>query len=390
MQMTAKSPVAVVRCESYDLKALDSAIARACELIELRELGEYVGKKVLLKVNHLNGASPDASANTHIQFTRSVIRYLKSQGLDPVVSDSAGAFEDTVGCFERSGYTAMCKEEGVSILPLSQNGYREIEIPDGRQVRSALVSRLFLDADLVISLPKVKTHVQTVFTGAVKNFFAVLPIAERRRFHRLSKYEAFSESIVDLYSVVGKGVTLMDGVWGMQGNGPSSGSPRELGLVLASKSAANLDVVASYAIGLSSDRVHTVKDTIARGAAIPLDRMEVLGEPLSGIERRFDIPMRLLLRANPLIEQLTDILLGVHSSALEVDAARCTACGHCRNICPVGAITIDKHARIDYSNCIKCYCCFEVCPCDAITRKQPFWGRVLGRLRGRDRKARQS
>ncbi|MBN2208507.1 MAG: DUF362 domain-containing protein [Candidatus Coatesbacteria bacterium] len=379
--MTRSAPVSIVRCESYKLEALGPAIAEACKLIACEDLETYVGKRVLLKVNLLNGANPDASANTHIEFSRGVIRYLKSRGLTPVVSDSSGPFEDTMGCFARSGYAAMCKEEGTSILPLSQNGYVRIEIPDGRQIRSVLASRLFLDADLVISLPKVKTHVQTVFTGGVKNFFAVLPLAERRRFHRLSKYEAFSESIVDLYSAVGRGIALMDGIVGMQGNGPSSGSPKELGLVLASRNAANLDVVACSVIGLSRNRVHTVKDTIERGMAAPIENIEVLGPAPSEVARRFDIPVRLLLRANPIIEKLTDIVLGLHASALEVKTAKCTACGHCRDICPVGAIVIDKHCRIDYSECIKCYCCFEVCPYGAIQRKQPFGGRILRRLR---------
>jgi len=379
--MTPSAPVAVIRCESYEPLALSSAVAEACRRVGFEDFEAYVGKFVLVKVNLLNGANPEASANTHIEFTRSVVRYLKSHGLNPVVSDSSGPFEDTPGCFTRSGYAAMCKEEGTSIIPLSQNGYERIEIPGGKQVRSVLVSRLFLDADLVISLPKLKTHAQTVFTGAVKNFFAVLPLAERRRFHRLNKYEAFSESIVDLYSAVGRGIALMDAIVGMQGNGPSSGSPRELGLVLASKNAANLDVVACRVIGLSHNRVHTVKDTIERGMAARLEEIEVLGPPLSEVTRKFDIPVRLLLRANPIIERLTDIALGLHASALEVEAAKCTACGHCRNICPVGAIAIDKHCRINYSECIKCYCCFEVCPYDAIQRKQPFGGRILRRLR---------
>ena len=382
--MTPREPVAIVRCESYAPDALASAITRAWELIELKELDAYVGKNVLVKINLLNGASPDVCANTHVEFTRGVITYLKSRGLKPVVSDSSGPLEDTGGCFERSGYAAMCEEEGVALLPLSKSGYIEIELPDSKQVKSALVSRFLLEADLVISLPKLKTHVQTVFTGAVKNFFGALPLSERRRLHRLNRYEDFSESIVDLYSVVGKGIALMDAVVGMQGNGPSSGGPRELGLVLASRNAANLDVVACRAIGLSSGRVHTVKDTIARGLAARLDQLELLGEPLSEVEKRFDIPMRLLLRANPIIEQLTDIALGLHASALEVLADRCTGCGHCRNICPVGAITIDNSCRIDYSQCIKCYCCFEVCPYDAILRKQPFWGRVMGKLMGRN------
>ena len=384
--MTPKDPVkdtvALVRCESYEREALDTAIASAAELIGFTELAEYVGKKVLVKINLLNGAGPETSSTTHIEFTRSVIRYLKSHGIEPVVSDSSGPLEDTWGCFRRSGYAAMCEEEGVSIEPLSRAGYERIEIVNGKQVSSALVSRLFLDADLVISLPKLKTHVQTVYTGAVKNFFAVLPLSERRRFHRLNRYERFSEAIVDLYSVVGRGVSLMDGIVGMEGNGPSTGRPRELGVVLASANAANLDVVACEVIGLSQTRVHTVKDTIARGFAARFEEVQIVGDSLSQVSRKFHVPPRLLLRANPIIEGLTDIVLGLHGSAVEVHADKCTSCGHCRNICPVGAITIDNYCRIDYSKCIRCYCCFEVCPNDAIVLRRPFVRRVLGRLRG--------
>jgi len=380
--MTAQDPVAVVRCESYEREALDAAIDGAAELIGFTELGEYVGKRVLVKINLLNGARPEACSNTHIEFTRSVIRNLKSHGIEPVVSDSSGSFEDTWGCFRRSGYAAMCEDEGVSIEPLSKHGYDRIDIANGKQVSSALVSRFFLEADLIISLPKLKTHVQTVYTGAVKNFFAVLPLSERRRFHRLKRYERFSEAIVDLYSAIGRGVSLMDGIMGMQGNGPSTGSPCKLGVVLASRNAANLDVVACGAIGLSQKRVHTVKDTIARGFAARLDQVQIVGDSLSQVERKFHVPARLLLRANPIIEGLTDIVLGLHASAVEVQNGKCIGCGHCRNICPVGAITIDKHCRIDYSKCIKCYCCFEVCPNEAIVRRAPFVGRVLDRLRG--------
>ncbi|MBN1593903.1 MAG: DUF362 domain-containing protein [Candidatus Coatesbacteria bacterium] len=384
--MTLKSPVAIAKCASYSPAELDAAISRVLELIEIEESGDLAGKRVLLKINHLNGTAPEASANTHIEFTRAVIRHLKSRGIALFVSDSAGPLEDTLGCFKRSGYSQMCDEEGVELVPLSRDGYERIDLPDGRQIKSILVSRLLMEAELVISLPKIKTHVQTVFTGAVKNFFGAIPLAERRRLHRLNKYERFSESIVDLYSLFSGGIAIMDGVVGMQGNGPSSGAPRKLGALIASRNAANLDVVACSLIGLSSGRVHTVKDTIARGMALPLDEIEVLGDPISELRTPFDIPMRLLLRANPLIERATDVILGVHSSALIVLKDRCTRCGHCQNICPVGAITIDKCCRIDYSKCIKCYCCFEVCPYDAILRKQPFLGRIVSRLLGRNRR----
>lgn len=375
-------PVSIVRCESYKQEQVSQAITRACELCSAGSLTACKDKNVLLKINLLNGTRPDTATNTHVEFTRAVVRVMKQYGAKVTISDSSGPLKDTKDCFDSSGYSAMSKAEDVELLPLSASGYQEVPIPGGKRIHSALVARLLLEAELVVSLPKLKTHVQTAFTGAVKNFFGALPFSERRRLHRLATYEAFSESIVDLYSAVGRGMCLMDAIVGMQGTGPSSGSPARIGLVLASENGANLDVAATEIVGLSAGRVHTVKDTIARGLASSSEHLRVVGEDLSEVRRDFKIPPRLLLRANPLIERLTDLFLGVHKSAVVVDEKRCEACGHCQDICPVGAIRIDKYCRIDYEKCIKCFCCFEICPYGAIDLKKTVWARIWDSLRG--------
>ncbi|MCD6327543.1 DUF362 domain-containing protein [bacterium] len=373
--------VSIVRCRNYDQGELSPAIAESFDLAEPNAKNLYRGKDVLVKINHLSGGTEEIPANTHIEFTRAVIRHLKALGATPTVSDSPGPLSITDECFRSSGYEAMCLEEGTKIVTLSSKGYKEIPIPGGKKITKVLVSRLLLESELIVSLPKMKTHVQTVFTGAVKNWFGALPLSERRRLHRLKRYETFCEAIVDLYSGIGKGLVLMDAVIGMQGHGPASGERKEVGLVLASKNCANLDVVACNVAGLGPGSVHTVKETISRGLAEPLDRIEVVGEPLSDVTCKFDIPPRLLLRANPLLEHLTDLFLGLYRGVVLVQEEYCTSCGLCAEICPVGAIMIDKYCRIDYSRCIKCYCCFEICPHGAIVLKQSFWGRILRRVR---------
>ena len=375
------SPVAIVRCGSYDASVLRDAVARAWRLAGLGDARFYRGKEVLVKVNLLGGQRPESAVNTHPEFARAVLRHLVDLGARPTVSDSSGPFEDTRSCFESSGFAAMCKEEGVPIVPLSSMGYEQVEIPDGKRIDTALVARMLVEAEAVVSLPKLKTHMQTVLTGAVKNFFGALPLSERRRLHRLARYDVFSEAIVDLYSAVGRGDVLMDAVVGMQGTGPASGRPGRVGLVIASRGAAEVDVVAARVMGLSPETVRTVGDTIERGMASSVEQLQLLGEPLEEVVSPFDIPSRLLLRANPVIEKLTDVALGLYRSAVEVDIAKCTACGHCKAICPASAITIDKYCRIEYAKCISCYCCFEVCPYGAIRLREPILRRLLRRLR---------
>ncbi|MEW5736782.1 MAG: DUF362 domain-containing protein [Thermodesulfobacteriota bacterium] len=364
-----KSGRVLVREADYD-ESIRAAIEEAFQAFPL----DLAGKKVLVKPNILAPHRPDAAVTTHPTLVRETVAFLVQKGAQVMVGDNPG-----VGGYGRSESSARtCGLFDAAEGCFVNLARRPVQHPvPSRFFSRVTVSREVLEADLVVSLPKLKTHGLTVLTGGVKNTFGYVVGGEKMRVHAAATTPArFAEALVDIYSIRPPDLTIMDAVVAMEGNGPSNGKPRRLGKILASDNAVCLDAVACALTGIKPGNVPTLAIAHKRGLGeIAHERIPVDGAftPASG----FATP-------STFVPGIAGMLLNRFLSRRiacmpEVDRESCKACGLCAEHCPVSAMEFAPGAppKPDEKKCIRCYCCQEMCPSDAIRLS----GRVIGLAR---------
>jgi uncharacterized protein (DUF362 family)/Pyruvate/2-oxoacid:ferredoxin oxidoreductase delta subunit len=361
------SEVALVRAETYQPEILSDKITEALNL--LGGLNRFVkpGMKVLLKPNLLSAKGPDRAITTHPEFVAAVARMVRGLGAEVRVGDSpAGAKAGIQRVWDETGLSAVAARDGLELVSFERSG----TTPVMHDTRVYHVARPVLEADLVINLPKLKTHVLTLMTGGVKNTFGVIPGFRKGLYHKEAPNPRhFSRILIDIFSIVQPELTIMDGITVMDGDGPASGRVRPGGRVLASADAVALDTVAAYLIGLPSEQVHTIRYAAEAGLGIGyLDGITLKGERLDAA-RIADFK----LTSNRTMELLPKFLMDVVGPFIwlrpKVDRELCLACGECVSSCPVNALHQPDDATAPLLNdkkCINCWCCHEICPSKAV------------------------
>jgi len=380
------STVSIARCEDYSAHNVDAAIHAA-----LSPHGGMVafvspGQRVLLKVNLLAKAAPERAVTTHPEVVRSLIRSVKAAGGVVVVGDSPGG-PNTAGMvrrvWEETGIGAVCSEESVELVLFDDDCVR-VPNPTGSLYGAFTLGREVVDADVVITVPKLKTHGFMMFTGAVKNLFGCIPGLEKAQYHlKVPDRDDFGSMLVDLMLACKPTLAVMDAVVGMEGEGPAGGSPRHIGALLASPDCVALDVVASAIIGLDPLEVYSNKAAARRGLGpSTADEVDVQGVEWSELSPDgFALPVRDLTAKMPpwLGRRLRS---WTTARPVLVDRSACTRCLTCERNCPVGAIAVGGGGpAFDYTACIRCYCCQELCPPQVIGLKAPVVARWATRGR---------
>jgi len=263
-------------------------------------------------------------------------------------------------------------------------GKARLSHPSGHLVKALEVGTYVTNADVVISLPKLKTHGFMQFTGATKNLFGVIPGTTKLGYHaKFSAPEQFGDMLIDILTLIRPALSVMDGIVGMDGDGPSAGDAFNVGALLASADAIALDVVAATLVGMDVHDVYPLRAAMARGLTTgQVSDLEVVGEALSDFQLQgFRVPdTNVSSRRAPLV---LGRLVKRWFVATPRPNGRCTGCGVCVRNCPMKAITLidgrasTKRAQIDLNTCFRCYCCHEMCPERAIDLRKPWIGRVL-------------
>jgi uncharacterized protein (DUF362 family) len=338
---------------------METAIEKVLEAFPL----PWNGKRVVVKPNMLGPHPPEKAVTTHPSLVRALVRALKEREAICMVGDNPGL----------NGYAANEHCAKVSgLLEASEGCYLNfardsVQIPlKSRFLDRLVISRAILDADLVINVPKFKTHLQTRITGAVKNLFGILVGAEKARVHHnVPRPRDFSEALVDIYQIRVPDLTIMDAVVGMEGNGPSGKDLRPIGKILASKNGVCLDGLMAAMMGVPPRSVDTLDVAFRRGLGeIDPARMEIGGRwsPL----KKFKPPLsfvgqgRLGTAVNKLLYRpFIRPRLGFRPEL-------CSRCGTCVRHCPAQALSMKETPCLDEKKCISCYCCYELCSSQAI------------------------
>lgn len=336
--------------------------------------------KVLLKPNLLGSFEPEKAVTSHPVFIAALIEILRGYDIEISLYDNPGGsskFKDVIAV---TGIKGLAENYDIKILSPSNMGiYKFKSDPE------IVISKIFIDTDAIINLCKMKTHSYTLFTGAIKNNYGVVPGAAKANYHKLSPHPTkFAETVVDIYSLVHKNIifNLMDGILGMDGDGPSNGNAKNFGLILASENAVALDYVATKTMGYNPDKIPVTR-LAADKLNIDLKKIKVDSEPgpdfvLKDVNIQTSKKFNLLLKI--LSAPLKNLIKHLFWTKPVFDEGRCTRCGKCVKFCPVSALSMPDNGTppvVDVDKCIRCLCCVETCPENAVEMQKSFLAKVM-------------
>lgn len=386
---SSDSPVVMTPCETYD----DATVKAALEAV-LSPIGglDWVteGMTVGIKANLVSAMKPEECATTHPSLLCALTQMLRERGARVIIGDSPGgvytaAFVNHV--YHAAGLSA-CEAVGAE---LNRNlGVADTRFPEAYVLKSFTYTAWLDACDAVIDFCKLKSHGMMGMSAAAKNLFGVIPGTMKPEYHfRFPDMRDFARMLVDINDYFAEKVklTLVDAVEGMEGNGPTKGSPRHIGVLLASASPHTADMICARLIGLSEDAVPTLQAARERGL-LPNEVTLITVGATDGKQNAEDFAVadfehvavrrgHLFTSKGKLVSKVLEKLL---DSRPKLGESECVGCAKCANICPAKAITMEnKKAVIDRDRCIRCFCCQEFCPTGAMKVHRTWIARLLVR-----------
>lgn len=377
-----KSVVALVKCMSYDPAEVSKATDKGLELLGGLSLYVRKNESIVVKPNLLSAHPPEKGVTTHPEVFRAVCEKLQRNGVKVSYGDSAslGQFGDIV---ERTGLKKVAEELRIPTANFI-NG-RSVYYNGGEQRRQFTIALGVLDADGLISLPKLKTHNLTRITGAIKNQFGCVPGFLKPEFHvKLPSVVEFSKMLVDLNGLLKPRLFIMDAIQAMQGNGPSSGTLYPLHLLMFSTDPVAIDSVACLILHVNPEFVFTnwFGEQFGLGKMKEED-IEIVGDDIvEFLAPDFEVQRTPEVKINTAWKyRFAKNWVTVRPA---IDHRKCINCGICVNQCPVTPKALMwrnkdcSHPPVySYHRCIRCFCCQEACPQGAIYSKRPRLRRII-------------
>ena len=365
------APVALMPCGDYNPDTVAETIGKGLDLLGGLDRFVSTGDRVLLKPNLLIAGKPEKAITTHPAIVDAAIRAVKDLGAKPFVADSPG-FGNPRSMYAATGIGEVCERHDVPYRFFEEK--TGIDGIEGGRFRRFDVAREALEADCIINLAKAKTHQQLTLTLGVKNLFGCVVGLEKPQWHLRAGHDVahLARMMAELAVAIDADLTILDGVLGMDGNGPSvGGRAREFGFLALSANPFALDVAVTHLFGLPPKKIPIIAAGIELGVSpASIGEVQLLGaNPAELKVDDFLIPES----RKPTMQLpgfLFRLLKRFFTPRLRVDPRKCIVCNACVAICPTGAARKDGNlVRIETRDCITCYCCSEVCPQDAIELK---------------------
>jgi uncharacterized protein (DUF362 family)/Pyruvate/2-oxoacid:ferredoxin oxidoreductase delta subunit len=334
------------------------------------------GDTVIVKPNFSGPRSPLQGATTSLTVVREIVNEVIECGAEPIIAEGPFRFYNADVVFDTLGVRRFAKELGIKLVNLNEEASVEVEVPSGKALKRIKVPKPVLDSDVLINVPKMKTHHLTTVTLGMKNLKGVLPGAEKQQSH----IHGIHQSIVDINKIIKPDLTVVDGIVAMEGMGPTFGDPVELGLVVAGRNVVDVDKVCCEIMGI--DPFHVEHLRIALEEGLGSNNVEVVGEPINSVRRKFRVPQesRVYLYLSNAAQRLDRLvykisgknifpyLSGMFGKRPRIDKKKCVKCGICEKVCIVSPPAIDcKAGKINYQRCVDCLLCMEQCPRNAIS-----------------------
>jgi uncharacterized protein (DUF362 family)/Pyruvate/2-oxoacid:ferredoxin oxidoreductase delta subunit len=372
--------VAVERVGGYDRAQVMEGLVRLLEPLGGMERFVKPGERVLLKPNMLSAKPPEAAVTTHPEVLRAVIELVQRAGGVALVGDSPG-IGSARRVAERSGMLGVIEETGAQFV-----SFTETTPVRGEGIfRQFDLARPYLEADRLINLPKLKTHEMMTMTCCVKNLFGAVVGTQKAAWHLKAgaDKELFAEMLLEVYRLREPDLNIVDAIVAMEGNGPGSGDPCEVGLLMAGTNAVAVDLIAAEIAAVPKKLLYL--ESAARKLALPgCDRaqIECCGVSLADVHRPLRLPHLSDVQFG-LPRFLKNRLRNQFTSRPEVVEQKCELCGVCVATCPPGAIRVKGgRLRFDYQRCIRCFCCRELCPHAALRLKDGWLLGIMKKMGG--------
>lgn len=351
--------VVLTSCSTYRQEEVYNSIKKALDQLGGIEKFVKPGQRVLLKPNILTSFKPEECATTNPEIIRAIIRVVKEAKAYPTVGESPG-FGSLERCAKAAGIKQITSEENIPLIDLATP--KEVHFSEGVRFKSFIIAQELDQFDLLINLPKFKTHGLTGISGAVKNVFGCVPgVLKSQQHFKIQKRDDFIQMLLDLYHCIKPVLNIMDAVWAMEGKGgPSTGQPKFMGIIGASPDAEALDQAL----------IKVIKGETVQGFSFPdFKKIELMTQNV------YHLPFSALQK----------YLNRIFSEKPVINPKKCINCGICVKMCAAEALQSGiKTPKFDYDKCIRCFCCQEMCPEHAISihrnRFAEFVSKILSRL----------
>ncbi len=380
--------VHIEKIASYDTEKIRNYLEKVFAAEKIwQDLESRKTKKVLLKPNLLGPHHPDKAVTTHPKVVEAMILLLQEKGYQIYIADSPGGNVSLKNLFEVTGMQSLVDKYNIERLHKTSAGEKGI-VETEKDGFKMILDKQMMEFSAIINLCKYKTHSLTLFTGAVKNLFGIVPGLIKSDYHRYyPQPDKLAELLVKIYAEVKSKVVIniMDGIVGMEGEGPSSGTAKNFGLMFASKSASALDYVASSMLGYQAIKIPTVKLSLENDELQP-EQIDIDERWKGFVFEGTSIGKASMSSAfiNALPQFLQKIFFKVYDYYPDFNK-NCVLCLVCKEGCPVKAISFDekksngdkKKLVINRKTCIKCLCCQEFCQYRAINLKKTLLARFI-------------
>ena len=376
--------VSIVRCADYGEETCERALREV--LVPFGGL-DWVrpGMRVVIKANLVSAMKPEKAATTHPALLAALTRMLRERGAHVVIGDSPG------GTFAATHLSAVYRTCGLSEAEAAgaelnrDFSQKEAALPEAHTAKHITYTGYLDGADAIISFCKLKSHGMLSLSAATKNLFGAIPGIIKPEYHyRYPDPMDFADMLIDLNEFFRPKLYLVDAVQTMEGNGPTAGTPKYMGALLAGTNPHKIDLLCAKLIGLEAKNVPTLRAAQERGLT-PASAEEL---EISGDAERF------VCKDFVTVQKGTGTDFGAQKGKLlgaaaktvlrarpKLKRSRCVGCGVCRDTCPAHAIVIEKgKAKIDRRACIRCFCCQEFCPKGAMRVHRTWVARIAGKL----------